>query len=175
MSTKGENIIKAFRFIQKFYSEIAQLFLKLDDLMEREGWDSARGNTTTSDVSKDIQKPAKWLPDGSFRLYENKSFANVRKGIIACYIHEKLKEPILILGAITYHKMDEAQDWDIWNLWFYGPGEKNVGLLFSEDEPKRNFIREGIIKKANLFAINLVDITNEEDIKNKVFKKLLSL
>ena len=44
MNKKGENITKAFVFIQNFYKEVAQLIVKLDDLMEKKDG-QVRGET----------------------------------------------------------------------------------------------------------------------------------
>jgi len=178
MNKKGENITKAFVFIQNFYKEVAQLIVKLDDLMEKEGWTSARGSTTTSEVSVGLKSPEKWLPDASFRLYENAKGDRVRKGIVPCYIYEgRIEEPLLIMGRITYEKVDKAQDWDIYNLWFDDTKERVPYKEYKESRPENRdlFIEKDVIDEAVLYAINLVDVGNEEDIKNKVYKKLSAL
>jgi hypothetical protein len=171
---KGKNIVQAFQFIQNFYREVAQLATKLDDLMEQKGWRSARGNTATSLVSKDLLKPDKWLPDGIFRLYVNKKIADVRKGVVICFVTEELKEPILIISTMKYNKNKKATDWDIWNLWFDNDKRVlNKDYIEYNPEDKDQYIYKGVIKKASMYAISLVKITNEEEIKSKVFKKLM--
>lgn len=174
MSKKGKNITEAFQFMHTFYSEVAQLFIKLDDLMEKEGWISARGNTTTTDVSKDLLKPKKWLPEESFRLYENKDIPNMRKGIIVSYVHENIEEPLLIIGAITYNNVGEAEDLDILKIWFWDKKQKILNKAYFEFEYENEELPNKI-KKNVLCAMDLVDITSEEDIKNKVLKKMMEL
>lgn len=178
MSEKGENIVKAFKFIQRFYKEVSQLLRKLDDLMEENGWTSAKGNTTTSEVSKDLQKPEKWLPDGSFRLFENEKFPHIRKGIVINYVFEdRIKEPILILGRVKYKTLEKAQDWDIWNLWFDDRKERVLYKDYLESKPENKmwYLEKGVIDEASLYAMNLLDLANEEDIKDKIFQKLSEL
>jgi len=175
MSIKGENITKALKFMRTFYVEIAQLLMKLDDLMEREGWMSARGNRTTSLLSKDLKNPEKWLPDACFRLYENKQLPSVRKGIVIDYATEGNKEPVLIIGSITYRNIKDELDWDLWNLWFEDEKHKVLNKDYFETDPETNNIRKGAIKNASLYTINLVEIANEEDIKNKIYIKLMQL
>jgi hypothetical protein len=178
VTEKGENILKTYRYVQGFFKEVAQLFQKIDDLMEKDGWDSAIGNLTTLDLSKDLLKPEKWLPEASFRLYKNDRAPQIRKGIVVSYIHqEKIKEPILIMGKIEYKKLEKASPWDIWSLWF---DERLQRVLYkdyleSEPENKDMYIEKDVIASAALHAINLVDVTNEENILNKVFQRLSEL
>ena len=174
MGDKGKNITKAIQYVQSFYEEVAQLFIKLDDLMGYEGWTSARGNTTTSFVSKDLLRPKNWLPEGSFRLYENKNFPNVRKGVTVCYIHKKIDEPLLLIGFITYDDIINAGEWDLWYLWFWDETKKELGEdIFEFTYENEEF--QNKIRKNGIYALNLVDIKNEDDIKEKVFGKLLEL
>lgn len=174
MGDKGINITNAIQYVQSFYEEVAQLFIKLDDLMGHEGWMSARGNTTTSFVSKDLLRPKNWLPEGSFRFFENKDFPNMRKGVMVCYVHKKIDEPLLLIGSITYDDINNAGDWDLWYLWFWDMTKKRLGINIYEftydNEEFQNKIR-----KNGICAMNLVDIRNEDDIKEKVFNKLLEL
>ncbi|OGC78432.1 MAG: hypothetical protein A2Z27_00320 [candidate division Zixibacteria bacterium RBG_16_50_21] len=175
MTEKGENILKAYRFVQGFFKEVAQLFRKLDDLMAKDGWDSAVGNLTTLDLSKDLLKPERWLPEASFRLYENEMFPQIRRGIVVSYIHrEKIKEPVLIMGKIEYKKLEKASPWDIWSLWFDERLKRVLNKDYFESEPENKdmYIEKDVIANVALHAINLVDVASEEDIKNKVFHKL---
>jgi hypothetical protein len=173
VSIKGENITKAFKFMQTFYVEIADLLIKLDDLMEREYWVSARGDRTTSLLSKNLKNPRKWLPDACFRIYGNKKFPNVRKGIVIDYATEGNKEPVLILGSITYENTRDELDWDLWNLWFESEKHRILYKDYFEAEPESENVRKGVIKNCHLYTINLVDVSDEEDIKNKIFNKLM--
>lgn len=175
MNEKGGNITKAFKFIQNFYSEIAQLFTKLDDLMEREGWKSARGNTTTSVVSKDLQRPKQWLPDGSFRLYENDNFPNERRGVTVGYVHDEIKEPIIIIGKVTYKDLNEAEDWDLWKLWFDNKQPMILNKDITSFDSENEKLSERIGPNTCIHAINLVDLAKEEDIKGKILNKLLKM
>ena len=171
---KGRNITKAFEFVRRFYGEVAQLASKLDDLMEHENWRSARGNTVTSLVSKDLLKPELWLPDSIFRLYENRKVTALIKGIVIYFISEDLTEPILIMGTIKYRKRKEAQDWDIWNLWIANE-RRSLNKDYAERDSVANepYVHEGVIDRACLYAINLMNIKSEEDIKTKIFNKLM--
>lgn len=174
MNVKGENITKAFIFIQKFYSEVAQLFTKVDDLMEKERWDSAKGNTTTSEVSKDLLKPTQWLPSRSFRLYKNEKFPNVRIGLIVCYGHENIEEPLLIIGKIDYKDIQDAEYWDMWNLWFNDKQQKTLNEDNFSFDPDDEDLSKKLGGKCWIHAMNLVEINSEEDIKNKIFDKIIN-
>ena len=175
MNNKGENIVTAIRYIQNFYSEVAQLFTRLDDLMQQKEWTSARGNTTSRECSTDLLKPKMWLPKGNFRLYENERRPNLRKGITICYNHEEINEPLLICGTITYNDIKEAEDWDMWDLWFEDKQQKILNTNYFDFDLDKERLNQKLGKKNCIYAMNLVQISTEEDIKEKIFKKLMEV
>src|SRR4030042_3938172 len=146
--------------------------------MEENGWDSAYGNLTTLELSKDLLKPERWLPEASFRLYQNDKSPQIKKGIVVAYIYkEKIVEPVLIMGKIEYKKLEKASPWDLWSVWFDERIERTLYKDYYESEPENKdmYIEKDVISKATLYSMSLVDIANEEDIKNKIFNKLSEL
>jgi len=177
MNEKGKSILEVIKYIQQFFSEIAQVMQKVDDLMEKEGWKQLYGNTVTTGVSKDLLKPEEWLPFMNFRVYGKDNNSNAIKGITFYYDPEELEQPIIITGMVEYKDKKTLPNWkDYWVLWNLWAEDKNEAKKvdgthyneFNTEEMKS-------LRKAKLFAYNLVDIKNEADIKNKLTDELIKL
>jgi len=176
----GRNIALAFRYIQQIFKETSQLMKKLDSLMGKD-WIPTYGNRTTKEVTSQLAYPESWLVQGSFRLYSSRKEPSIRKGITIAYWSDEIEEPILIAGKLNYI-LDEttgrpkAEDhWDLWYAWFEKDFEKkiidgSVQKVKIEATPLRDYIRE-----AKAFAIPLVSIQSETDIKTKLYDKLRDL
>lgn len=177
MSEKGKNIMGVFRYVNQFFSEIAQVIQKSDDCMEREGWKPLYGNRVTTNVSKDLLRPKDWMPSMNFRVYTTSGNPNLIKGVTFCYNAETMEQPIIILGMVEYKDKKSLPSWQdywiLWNLWREDKNEpkKLDGTIYKEF----NTEDMKLVKKAKLFAYNLVDIKNEADIKNKLTNNLIKL
>lgn len=176
MTEKGKNIMKVIEYMQTFFEEIAQVIEKMDDYMEKDGWNPFHGNTITSGMSKSLEYASNWLPYMNFRVYQKKVYPNLIKGITIVYDSDRIEEPIIIGGFIDYKdefksKRHHAIDyWILWHLWLDDKNESKSldGKVYTD------FNHEDMnkIKRIKLFANRLMDIKNEADIKNKIFNKL---
>lgn len=174
----GRNMTLAFRYIQQIFKETAQLMRKLDNLMDKE-WIPTYGNRTTKDVTSHLGDPDYWLVQASFRIYDSINKANIKKGITVIYWHEDYDQPILIAGTLDYILDDptirslKGQDhWDLWNAWFTDyKDRKTDGTIYQTKYEAEN----DYIKEAKVFAIPLASIQSEDDIKNKIYDKLITL
>lgn len=174
----GRNMTLAFKYIQQIFKETAQLMRELDKLMGRD-WKSTYGNRTTINVTSHLTDPENWLVAASFRIYDSINEPNVKKGITVPYWPEKCDQPILIAGKIDYildsetGKPKQQDYWDLWRAWFsedYDEREINGTIYQTKYQPEDDYIKEAIV-----FAIPLVSIQGEDDIRTKIYDKLIAL
>jgi len=176
----GKSIGLAFRYIQQIFKETSQLMQKLDSLMGKD-WMPTYGNRTTKEVTSQLGSPLGWLVEASFRIYDKKNEPNIKKGITVAYWSKDIEEPILIAGKLDYildesTKKPKAQDhWDLWSAWFEEDYEnKKVNGSIRRVIPEESLLRN-YIKEAAVFALPLVSIQSEADIKTKIYDKLVAL
>lgn len=177
-SELGRNMKLAFRYIQQIFKETAQLMRKLDNLMGKD-WIPTYGNRTTRDVTSHLDSPEYWLVEASFRIYDSINEPNVKKGITVVYWPEEYDEPILIAGKIDYvldsetGKPKQQQHWDLWGAWFVKDYEerKTNSTIYQTTYQ----LDDDYIKEARVFAIPLVSIQAEDDIRTKIYDKLIAL
>jgi len=177
MDEKGKKIMDVLKYIQQFFSEIAQVIIKIDDSMEKSGWKPEYGTTVTRDCSHSLDNPEQWLPYWNYRVYLKEKNSNLRKIVSFCYDSEHVDQPIIIAGLVEVKNKEFFREWkDYWSLWHLWIEDKNKskkydGTIYSRfDSDYMNHV-----KKARLFAYNLIDIKNENDIKNKISDKLIEL
>ncbi len=177
-SELGRNMNLAFRYVQQIFRETAQMMKTLDSLMG-EDWTPTYGNRTTRGVTSHINDPDYWLVQGSFRIYSSKSEPSIKKGITVAYWDEDYDQPIIIAGKLDYildptTGNPKAQEhWDLWHAWFsegYGDRKTDGTIYETKYESENDYV-----KQARVFAIPLVSIQSENDIRTKIYDKLIAL
>lgn len=181
-SDLGRNMQLVFEYVQKNFKETAQLMKKLDSLMPvGKDWIPTYGNRTTKEVTSHLDDPERWLVEASFRIYDSKKEPNIKKGITITYWGKDIDQPILVAGKINYmldrqtKRPIKDDHWDLWYLWFGENVEKHEsnGKIFKVI-PRETHLKE-YIKEASVFAIPLVSVRSEDDVKNKIYDRLSSL
>jgi hypothetical protein len=179
-SDLGKNIGLAFKYIQQIFKETSQLMKKMDSLMGKD-WIPTYGNRTTKEVTSHLSNPENWLVEASFRIYDSKMESNIKRGITVAYWSKEIEEPILIGGKMDYildektKKPKNHDHWDLWSIWFEEEYEKKI------TDGSICYIRPGesqlksYIKEAKVFAVPLVSIQSEDDIKTRVYDLLIEL
>jgi hypothetical protein len=181
-SDLGRNMELVFEYVQQIFKETAQLMKKLDSLMPvGKDWMPTYGNRTTKEVTSHLEEPERWLVEASFRIYDSKKDPAVKKGITITYWGEDIDQPILIGGKIVY-KLDGQRKgpvrddhWDLWSLWFQeGEGKHitygNIFKVVPQETNLKDYIQEAVV-----FAIPLASVCSEDDVKNKIHSRLVSL
>ena len=178
-SDLGRNMELAFGYVQQIFKETSQLMKKLDNLMPvGKDWIPTYGNRTTKEVTSHLEDPEGWLVEASFRIYDSTKDLSIKKGITVTYWGKDIDQPVLIVGKINYILDEKAKrpikddHWDLWYLWFEEDCEKHEsnGTVFKVI-PRESRLKE-YIKEASIFAIPLVSVSSEDDVKNKVYDKL---
>lgn len=180
MSEKGQNIGLAFKYIQQIFRETSLIMKSLDGMMGRD-WRPTYGNRTTKEVTSHLEEPESWLVEASFRIYDSISQKNIRKGITVAYWSRSIEEPILISGKLEYlideksGGLKDSDHWDLWHAWFDERyKEKKVDGTIYEIRPEESDLKD-YVKEAQIFAIPLVSLESEQDIKSKIYDRLISL
>lgn len=176
---RGRNVTLAFEYVQQVCTETAQLMRKLDDLMGA-GWESRYDNRTTKEVTSHLGHPRHWLVRASFRIYEGRGEPSLRKGITVVYWGNGIEQPILIGGQIDYIIHDESgrledDHWDLWSAWFEEePEDKKIDGTIYRVEPDDPPLTDRV-RRARVFALPLVSIHSEEDVRTEVYDRLTDL
>jgi len=176
-SDLGSNMVLSFRYIQQIFKETAQLMRKLDSLMGKD-WTPTYGNRTTRDVTSHIEDPEYWLVQASFRIYDSAHEPSIKKGITVVYWSEDTEEPILIAGKLDYvlnpttGRPNNHYHWDLWDAWYYIEEEKTIsGTIYHREYQGEN----DYLKEAYTLAIPLVTIQSEDDIRTRIYDRLITL
>lgn len=177
-SELGKNMELTFRYIQQIFKETAQLMKKLDSLMGKD-WIPTYGNRTTRDVTSHIDEPNYWLVEASLRIYDSVNEPNIKKGITVVYWGENIDQPILIVGKMNYildsttERPKGQYHWDLWDAWLEGDYKerKTDGSVYQVKYEREDYY----IKEAKVFAIPLVSIQSEDDIKTRIYDELINL
>ena len=177
MFEKGKEIKRLLGYIQQYYSEIALVIKKLDDLMKKKGWNPL-DSAVAKDCSKSVDNPEKWFPYMNYRVYAKTKKSNLMKIVLFCHDHEGYDQPKIIAGLVEYKSQKSINEWTrpfiLWNLWVE---EKNSQKKFNGYIYKKfnTPAMKEAIKTTRLFGYNLTDIKNEIDIEQKLFNKLINL
>ena len=176
----GRDIRLAFTYVRAVFRETAQLIDILDEMMGP-GWKPPRSAAITEGLSRDLKRPDDWVVSDVFRIYHRRDEPDARVGITITYLHPRIDQPILIGGRIDYPPDqiagpdDTSHRWDLRNAWFEAGSEdkKTDGtpyrVRFDDATP------EDGAAEAEIFAIPLVGIQFEDDIRNKVYDRLMDL
>lgn len=168
----GTEILKVFQYVQQIFRECQQLIIKLDSLMAPD-WSPLYGNRITRDVTSSLYDPNRWLVEAIFRIYESKD-QKINKGItISFWSDYKIEEPVITVGELIYSDLNQRQHWDLWKVWFEDEAEplekRTLDGSVLEFSPKDY----GYIKTAKVFSLPLVEIQNDKDVENKIYKRLI--
>jgi hypothetical protein len=176
----GKNIEMAFGYVQQVFRETAQIMTRLDELMGH-NWESPYTNYVSRDLSSALHRPNAWLTRACYRIYHSTKDPDARRGITVVYRGYEIEQPILIVGRVEYvpgqgaHAREVGDPWDLRKAWFEkGPEDKKAdGTLYPVrfDEAES----EDSAAEAQVFAIPLVSIQSEDDIRTEVYDRLMAL
>ena len=172
MSTKGQEILSVFRYVQQVFMETQRILLKMDNLMGPE-WKTVYGNRITKEVTSSLVDPERWLVEAVFRIYEAEDKL-VNKGITISFWGE-IEEPVITAGKLVYSDIKSRDHWDLWNSWFlWNPHEETKKALdgavvkYKPDEDNN-------ITDVQVFSLPLVILENDNDVESKIFRPLEKL
>lgn len=130
MSTKGQEILSVFRYVQQVFKETQRILLKMDNLMGPE-WKPVYDNRITKEVTSSLVDPERWLVEAVFRIYEAGD-PLVNKGLTITFWGD-IEEPVITAGKLVYSDIKSRDHWDLWNSWFtWNPHEETKKALDGE-------------------------------------------
>jgi hypothetical protein len=187
MSIDGTNILKMVQQTRNFCDQIATLLKTANVQMKKHSWESM--NTAITETSQSINYPTQWIATAAFQFYKNKNYPNRLLYISVIFDNDvdeeyTIEEPIVTAGSLDYGngQVEENLGNEVW--WYsrlYGylqkyPDQKNGDDGYSFDKKTARLLDpQGHFESGELFAVPLVLLRNDKDIKMKITDRLLGL
>jgi len=185
MNSDGPNILELFKQTRKICEQVALLLSSQEAQMEIKDWKIDRRNTAISDMSWSIKYPSWWIPFVVFRFYQNENYPTklVFVSVLLddhAYDEYSLEEPLVTTGFFDYgeEKVDGSWEYSYARIFGYLSKKHNLehnGEPFSFDRSMLSSSHKGNYKSGKVFALPLVSIKNDKEIKSKITNKLLTL
>jgi len=184
LSNDGQNILELFQQTRKICEQVALLLSSQEAQMEKKDWKTDR-STAVSDMSYSIKYPAWWIPIVAFRFYQNENYPN-KLAFVSVLLDNhwddeySITEPLITAGFFDYgeDKVDGDLQYSFARIYGYLSKKHNLehnGEPFSFDRTMLSSGHKGNFKSGKVFALPLVSIENDKDIKSKITNKLLKL
>jgi hypothetical protein len=168
----GKQINMALRAVEQMHSDCSRLLLDFDRKME--GWTPIYGSYATRDLTYNV-RAQRWMAEGVYRLYSNKSFPSVVRGLTISFIEDDTDQPLLLVAEIKYRGdaleiKAVSNEWDLWGTFFDWGGKRTYDevLSFAAPDPNKRIDSAKLIAKP-LYSINSVDEVEE------LMKKVVTL
>ncbi len=184
MTNDGQNILECFQKTRKICREVGLLLQSQEAQMKEKEW-NARSNTSVAEGSNHINYPGYWIPIAVFRLYKNKQKPSklVFSSVLFDNHWEKeylIEEPLITAGFFDYGNKSVDEDFEYSFTRIYGCLHKKYnwkhnGETFSFDRTMLPSNHKGNFVSGKVFALPLVSIKNDNDVKDTITNKLLQL
>lgn len=183
MSNDGANVLKLVKQVRQLCEQISLLLLTADKQMTKTGWNTT-SNYALADFSYSIHYPSWWIPIFAFRYYKHRDYSN-RLAYVSVLLDDHpdgeytIKEPLVAAGFFDYGKT-EADSWENWYARYYGHLSRKYNLQ-SDGQPfhfDAKMVPPNVLGKfqnGQVFAVPLVSITDEKDVKLQITDKLLKI
>ena len=184
MNNDGANIVELFQQTRKICEQIGLLLITQEAQMNEKNWKTDR-STAVSDMSYSINNPSMWIPIVAFRFYQNEKCPNMLAFVSILldnhwYDEYSITEPLITAGFFDYGEEKVNGDWEYRFARIYGYLSKEYNV--TPDSEPFSFNRSMLDSRYNwrfqngkVFALPLVSIENDKDIKSKITNKLLKL
>jgi len=172
VSNKEENIKRAFNYLGRFYSEIAQLLTDIINSMSNEGWDAFGDSAVVADSSNSLNNPDRWAANMAYKTFINSKIDDFTKGFYISF-DDTVNDlpPSIILGKMNV-PVQEQDKWDMYSL--VRKNKEKIKSLPSETF-EASFIKGGNEITGQLFVIPLSEITSKKDLDEKVIARFIDL
>lgn len=184
MNNDGPNILGLFQQTRKICEQVALLLRSQEAQMEKKNWKTDR-STGVSDFSYSIEYPTWWIPIFAFRVYKNENYPNklaFASVLLDNHWHGEytLTEPLVTAGFFDYGNEEVGGDWQYSFVRIFAYLAKNHnweanGEPFFFNRAMLSSSHKGNFKSGKVFALPLVSINNDKEIKNKITNKLLNI
>lgn len=181
MSAAGKEILESTRNFRKYLVAIGRLLSTAEDILKKQGYETAGNQAVDKVESADIRWPDWWFPQDAFRfLHKDNARLLIVISVIMDDINKpgSLKQPIV--SAAWYKYKDESKKYN-WNAGF----SRNI-LKLERFEPDGSMmpippdritpptrIEGGAIASCQAFAVPLVEIVSPKHIEERIIKPLL--
>lgn len=172
MSSKGQEILSVFRYVQQVFRETQRILLKMDSLMGPE-WKPVYGNRITKEVTSSLVDPERWLVEAVFRIYESTN-PLVNKGLTITFWGD-IEEPVITAGMLVYSDIKSRDHWDLWNSWFTWNPYEETKMSLDGQVVKYKPDEGNNINEVKVFSLPLINMENDIDVESKIFRPLEKL
>lgn len=180
MGELGKNIVAAFKQLESFFQEVAQLLTTTDSLMKKADWELWAGSQAIAEGSSSLNGVHRWLPWCFFRIFKKAGLPHIMAfvSVIVGDPEDKVAvdEAIITAGWFDHGEGNEiGKNWDYWHarwhMWM--PDRNEEGKLCSSD-PRKDWDNppEGI-RVASTFGYPLDEITSAADLEQRIVQRLV--
>lgn len=183
MSEDGKNILQLFQQTRKICEDISLLLLTQEEQMADKNWETDR-TFAISDSSSSINNPWGWIPINAFRFYISDTHPNTLAFISVLFDDHwdklySLEEPLVTVGFFNYGK-EKVENFEysfsrIFGYLFKKNNWEPNGDVFFFDRKMLPSTHKGDFVSGKVFALSLVSIKNQNDVKTKITAKLLNI
>lgn len=172
MNNKEENLKRAFDYVRKFYSEMAQLLSDVINSMSREGWDAVGDSGVVADLSYSLNSPERWVANMGYKTFINSKLDDFTKGIYISF-DDTVNDlpPSIILGKINV----PAQEHEKWDMYYLVRKNKEKIKSLPSETFKAGFIKGGNEITGQFFVIPLSEVTSKKELDKKVIARFIDL
>lgn len=169
MDKQNKSALDAINYMEKLYREIAQLITTFNKMTGEEWKHAKNSSAVTYNNSQSIDNPERWLSKVIAKYFRSNKKEREYMGIAIILKKEETSVPIILAGKLNYNEENQGET-DFELLWFEeGPDNKSIdGKVYELKNDKYNY-------SGKLFACPLFEIKNKEDIKTKIFDKIMEL
>lgn len=179
--TRGEELFAALNGVRNFLNDLGQLLVAGDMLMAAQSWEPTGDATCLQGLSYGVYEGRRWMPRAAYRRYRNAAEYPRILAMISLLLDEEkhyaLKEPLIcgLFFLFPEGTREEDVSVDPWNaLW---PGWRDAptdGTPIAVDEHDSEWKAKWGWRYMQAFARPLVEVTNQDTLKEKLVDPLLA-
>lgn len=183
MTDQGKELKKAIRSMRNFFGDVSHLLRTAEGLMGERSWEVNTGSGCLYEMSYSVNAGHLWMPREAVRTFKSDSYPNVIAMIAVLFDDYKieeyeLEEPIVSGSYFVFPdemKMEKIK-LDFYQSRQFGWCEACAdGTPVEMDDSDKYWLEEYGWKYMEVFGRPLVEITNEEALKEKIVDPLLGL
>jgi len=183
MTEQGRELLKAIKSMRNLFGDVSHLLRTAEALMGERSWEVNTGSGCLYDMSYSVNAGHLWMPREAVRTFKSDSYPEMI-AMIAVLLDDykieeyELEEPVVSGSYFVFPKkmeMDKVK-LDFYQSRQFGWCEAGVdGTPVEMNDSDKYWLKEYGWKYMQVFGRPLVEVTNEEALKEKIIDPLLSL
>lgn len=177
--SEGETILGAIRQLRELHRNVSLLLKTADSAMTEKGWVNAKSDATAlHEMSYSINSPDQWMPWEVFRYYKHKDHPTLlaSTAVLLDDFEGRIPEPLVTAALFAF---GPGQDFSKFYNWFACifkavPAREAHGAFFDISRPQLPQDWQSDFTHAWCFALPLVNINSENDLRQRIAQPLTS-